>query len=221
MVKLSGQTTRRRQGPLRRTAKDAKARILDAADVVFVRHGTDGARMQQIADQAGVNKALLHYYFRSKAALAQAVWLRIASSFLPGLFEVMASDAPLDEKIDLFVDVYLTNLARHPYLLPYVVSEAARRPEFVLAFFSPERSRAARRMVGKLGQQIGAAVRTGRMAPVTPEQFFVTLASTCAFPFAVRPILAAVLGVGPKRFEVFIEQRRKELPAFLKRGLRP
>ena len=76
-------------------------------------------------------------------------------------------------------------------------------------------------MIGKLGQQMGERAGAGRMAPVTPEQFFVTLASACAFPFAAKPMLAAVLGLGPKRFEVFIEQRRKELPAFLKRGLRP
>ena len=74
MVKPSGQT-----------AADTKTRILDAADAVFVRRGIDGARMQDIADQAGVNKALLHYNFRSKADLARAVWLRIASSFVPHL----------------------------------------------------------------------------------------------------------------------------------------
>ena len=59
MVKPSGQTR-----------VDAKSRILDAADEIFVRRGIDGARMQEIADHAGVNKALLHYYFRSKAQLA-------------------------------------------------------------------------------------------------------------------------------------------------------
>ena len=71
--------------PSGQTATDTKTRILDAADAVFVRRGIDGARMQDIADQAGVNKALLHYHFRSKADLARAVWLRIASSFVPGI----------------------------------------------------------------------------------------------------------------------------------------
>jgi hypothetical protein len=56
---------------------------------------------------------------------------------------------------------------------------------------------------------------------VAPEQFLVTLAGTCIFPFAARPMIAAGLGIGPKGFDAFIEQRRKELPAFLKRGLRP
>ena len=99
MVKPSGQTK-----------VDAKARILDAA--VFVRRGIDGTRMQEIADHAGVNKALLHYYFRSKAELAQTVWFRIASSVAPGIPQMMASDLPLDDKIDQCVDA--CHPTRHP-----------------------------------------------------------------------------------------------------------
>ena len=57
--------------PSGQTATDTKTRILDAADEIFVRRGIDGARMQEIADQAGVNKALLHNHFRSKAQLAE------------------------------------------------------------------------------------------------------------------------------------------------------
>src|SRR6187455_1635177 len=74
--------------PSGQTAADTKTRILDAADEIFVRRGIDGAHMQEIADQAGVNEALLHYHFQSKAELARAVWLRIASSFVPGIFQI-------------------------------------------------------------------------------------------------------------------------------------
>ena len=111
-------------------------------------------RMQDIADHAGVNKALLHYHFRSKADLARGVWLRIASSFVPGIFEMMASDISLDEKIDRFVDAYHTRLAKHPYLLAYVISEAARHPDFVDDFYSAERRKAARRAVERVREQI-------------------------------------------------------------------
>jgi AcrR family transcriptional regulator len=208
VVKASGQTK-----------ADAKSRILDAADEIFVRRGIDGARMQEIANHAGVNKALLHYYFRSKAALAQAVWLRIASSFAPGILQMMASDLPLDHKIDRFVDAYYATLMRHPYLMAYVISEAARHPELVEGFYSPERRKAARRMLHKLREQIGDGVRTKQMRPVSAEQFFVTLASSCLFPFAARPMIAQVLGLGPSGHRQFMQERRTDLPAFLKRAL--
>jgi TetR/AcrR family transcriptional regulator len=140
--------------PSGQPAADTKTRILDAADDIFVRRGIDGARMQEIADQAGVNKALLHYHFRSKADLARAVWLRIASSFVPGIFQMLGSDISLDEKIDRFVDAYHTRLAKHPYLLGYVISEAARHPDFTDDFYSAERRKAARRSLERVEQQI-------------------------------------------------------------------
>jgi AcrR family transcriptional regulator len=200
--------------------KNARARILDAADEVFVRRGIDGARTREIAAKAGVNKALIHYYFRTKTDLARAVWLRIASSLVPGIFQMMASDAPLDDKIDAFVDSYLTRLKRHPYLPAYVVSEAARRPDFVPAFYASGRGAAAKRMVRKLRDQIQEQVKKGKIAPIDADQFFITLASSCMFPFVMRAMLSAALGIGPSQFDSFIERRRKTLPAFLKRGLR-
>jgi TetR/AcrR family transcriptional regulator len=208
MVKPSGQAE-----------TDAKKRILDAADEIFVRRGIDGARMQEIADHAGVNKALLHYYFRSKANLARAVWLRIASSFVPGILEMMASDLSLGDKIDRFVDTYHTTLTRHPYLLAYVISEAARHPDLVDDFYSSERRQAARGMIDKLREQIDEHLEAKKIAPVSAEQFFVTLASSCLFPFAARPMIAEVLGLGPTGVREFMKRRRRELPTFLKRAL--
>jgi AcrR family transcriptional regulator len=146
--------------PSGQTETDTRQRILDAADEIFVRRGIDGARMQEIADHAGVNKALVHY-FRSKANLARSVWLRIASSFVPGILEMMASDLSLDDKIDQFVDAYHTTLTRHPYLLAYVISEAARHPDLVDDFYSTELRQAARRMINKLREQIGEQLERG------------------------------------------------------------
>ena len=65
------------------TEVDTEARILEAAHRVFVRRGVAAARTQEIADEAGVNKALLHYYYRSKEKLANAVFLQAARAMFP------------------------------------------------------------------------------------------------------------------------------------------
>jgi TetR/AcrR family transcriptional regulator len=199
---------------------DTKTRILDAADAIFVRQGIDGARMQQIADAAGVKKPLLHYYFKSKADLARSVWLRIAVTFGPQIMQMLASDLSLDKKIDRYVESYYTMLTRHPYLLAYIVSEGARRPEFVDAFYSAERRRAARLTFSKLREQVEDQIKSKKMAPISVEQFFVTLASNVLFPFAARPMLMEGLGLHAKEFTALMGQRQKELPAFLKKAFR-
>src|SRR4051812_50132081 len=77
---------------------DAEKRILDAAHQVFLRRGTAGARMQEIADEAGVNKALLHYYFRSKERLSEAGFRRAAGGLVPGAGGALGSGGPLPDK---------------------------------------------------------------------------------------------------------------------------
>src|SRR5258708_38066046 len=77
---------------------DTERRILDAAHAVFVRRGTAGARMQEIAAEAGVNQALLHYYFRTKDRLAQAAFQRAASELMPAVIQAPGSDGDLESK---------------------------------------------------------------------------------------------------------------------------
>src|SRR5262245_12298371 len=77
-------------------ARDTARRILDAAHAVFLRRGTAGARMQEIAAEAGVNQALLHYYFRTKDRLSKAAFERAASEFMPAIVQVLGSDADLE-----------------------------------------------------------------------------------------------------------------------------
>ncbi len=108
---------------------DTEQRILDAAHVVFLRSGTAGARTQEIAAEAGVNSALLHYYFRSKERLAAAVFRRAAGELFPVVAGILASDLPLEEKVRKAIEVELDRLSRTPYLPAYVISELAYHPE--------------------------------------------------------------------------------------------
>src|SRR6476646_2569253 len=84
---------------------ETEQRILDAARAVFVRRGTAGARMQEIAREAGVNQALLHYYFRSKERLSTAVFQQIARGIFPALAQTLGGDLPLDDKIDQLIAI--------------------------------------------------------------------------------------------------------------------
>jgi hypothetical protein len=71
------------------------------------------------------------------------------------MLQMMASDLALDDKIERFVDTYHTLFTRHPYLLPFAISESARHPEIVETFYTPKRRKAATLMIAKVRQQIG------------------------------------------------------------------
>src|SRR5215208_4952795 len=108
---------------------DTEVRILNAARTVFIRNGTAGARMQEIAEEAGVNQALLHYYFRSKERLSEAVFREAAGRMLPIVVRTLGSDLTIGEKIDRIVETYIDTMSRSPFLPGYILSELHHRPD--------------------------------------------------------------------------------------------
>jgi TetR/AcrR family transcriptional regulator len=202
-----------------------ETRILEAAHAVFVRRGTAGARMQEIAQEAGVNQALLHYYFRSKDRLAEAVFRRAAAELLPRVIAVLSSDAPLEDKVSQVVELELAHLLRAPFLPGYLISELHHRPErvpqLVSALTGLTPGAISSKVFTKLRAQIATQVEAGAMRAITPDQFVVNLLSLCVFPFAARPMLMALLGIDLKGFERFIDRRRLELVPFFLKALRP
>lgn len=204
--------------------REIEARILDAAHAVFLRRGTAGARTQEIADEAGVNKALLHYYFRSKERLAEAVFQRAARELLPPVLATLSSELPLEEKVRRVVHLELEVLSRTPALPGYLLSEMHHHPErleqLLLSLAGVSPAEVAPRVLRRLEAQIAEAVAAGTMRPIPAAQFAVNLLSLCIFPFAARPMLAAVLG-GADGFAEMIEERRRTLADFFLAGLRP
>ena len=205
--------------------KDTEDRILDAAHAVFLRRGTAGARMQEIADEAGVNKALLHYYFRSKERLADAVFGRAARRLLPPVLATMASPASIEEKVRTVIAHELKMLSETPDLPGYLLAEMHHHPErleqMVSSFAGVSPSEIAPRIFARLAGQIDDEVRAGRMRSIAPEQFVLNLLSLCIFPFAARPLVTLVLGGGVAGFEAFIEERKRTLPDLFLSALRP
>ena len=195
---------------------DTEERILQAAHRVFVRGGTAGARMQEIADEAGVNKALLHYYFRSKDRLAEAVFTRAAGQLLPRVFPILGSDLPLDDKVRRFVEAELDFMSEHPYLPGYVLSEANFNPEMIRRVLGERRP-----PIDVLRAQLDALAAEGKIRPIAAEQFLLNLLSLLFFPFVARPMTSILLGMDDDAFRAFTAERREYLAGFILNALRP
>jgi AcrR family transcriptional regulator len=205
--------------------QETETRILDAARTVFLRQGTAGARMAEIAEEAGVNQALLHYYFRNKAGLAKSVFQRAARQLFPPVLQALASEASIEDKVRTVVEIELDTLLENPLLPGYVLAELNHHPErveqFVASMTGVSIETVGPRVFDRLGAQIGAAAAAGDLRPIPAEQFVINLLSLCIFPFAARPMLMAVTGMDDGGFRDMIERRKSELPDFFLRGLRP
>lgn len=225
MVKTRPRRSRARPPGLAEPPADAEQRILDAAHRVFLRRGSAGARTQEIADEAGVNKALLHYYFRTKERLASAVFQRAAGKLLPPVIATLASDATLEDKVHRVVAIELDVLLRHPYLPGYIIAELTHNPararQFLAALSGAPLEQIVAGPLETLEKQLRAEARAGRLRPIAADQFMLNLLSLCIFPFAARPMVQTVLRLDDDGFERLIARRKRELPAFILQALRP
>jgi AcrR family transcriptional regulator len=181
--------------------------------------------MQEIAEEAGVNQALLHYYFRTKDRLAEAVFREVAGRLAPAVARVLGSDHPIEAKVEQFVHLYIDTVRQHPYVPGYVLAEMHHHPERLSAVASKlagePHAPVALELTARLGTQLRERAAAGTMRPIAPEQFLVNLLGLCVIPFAARPMLTFALGMDDPAFERFIDARRAELPGFILNALRP
>ena len=181
--------------------------ILKAARTIFTRKGFDGARMQEIADEAGINKALLHYYFRSKDKLFEAIFREVLNTMFPRIISILTSPLPLFDKIEKISAAYIDILIHHPDIAGFVFHEISRNPA---------------RMVGNIKnvgadfeiirKQVNEEIAAGNIIPVRAEHLVANMISMCVFPFIAKPVFMGMTGMDPDSYLQFLEERKRIIP---------
>ncbi len=186
-------------------------KILEAAKKVFIEKGLEGARMQEIANEARINKALLHYYYRTKEKLFGAVFRYAITKFIPGIGEVLNSEMPFLEKIEIIIGKYISLLKKNPIIPIFVLHEINRHPDRLVGIMTGSGIKPEMFL-----KQIEKEIQAGTIKPVDPRQLIVNILSLCVFPFAAKPLILRLFFNNNKRlFDSFIEARKKEIPEFI------
>jgi len=191
--------------------KNNEQKILEAAKTVFQRKGMTGARMQEIADEAGINKALLHYYYRSKQMLFEAVFFQAFSLIAPKLGAVLNSEIALFDKIKHFTKGYINFAMAHPYLPKFIIQELNQNPEFAEKLIQHN----SFPNIDIFKNQIETAVKNGKIRAISPEQLFINIMSLTVFPFIGAPLLKGFTKLDEADFKVLIEERKTMVADFI------
>ncbi|WP_374541360.1 TetR/AcrR family transcriptional regulator [Flavobacterium sp.] len=191
--------------------ENTETEILIAAKEIFQQKGMAGARMQEIADKAKINKALLHYYYRSKQLLFEAVFKSAFSLLAPQLNKVLNDDSDLFEKIRKFTENYVSFVIKHPYLPNFVIQELNKNPEFVQKLRSEKNFPS----IEKFKLQVSDAINQGIIKPIEAEQLFINIISLNIFPFIGEPLLMALVNVDKESYNKILENRKTEVAEFI------
>jgi TetR/AcrR family transcriptional regulator len=182
-------------------------KIFEAAFKVFQSKGFTGARMQEIADEAGINKAMLHYFFRSKEKLFEAVFMNAFGKLALQVNEIFNSEEPLFEKIEKFVDSYISFVMEYPFLPQFIIQEMNNNPEFVTKFLKDEK----RPDPSKLLKQIENEIKLGNIKSMHPKQLLLDIFSMTVFPFAAQNLIKGIINISNEEFFQLMEERKKHI----------
>jgi AcrR family transcriptional regulator len=192
-------------------ATETEKLILEAARKVFIRNGFDGTTMQMIADEARINKALLHYYYRSKDRLFEGVFLEAFKEMVPRLQQILFSGDPFFQKIGAFVENYISTLQHVPEIPIFILHELRRNPDRVVDLVKSSGIEPS-----YFTKLIHSEIEKGTIQPTDPLQLLVNMLAMCIFPFAARPIIQGfILNNDEAAFDVFIEKRKTAVTQFI------
>ena len=193
-------------------------KIIEAAEIVFHEKGFDGARMQEIADKASINKGLLHYYFKSKDALFDAIFNMALKKMSGTINSILKMDISLEEKMNLIIDSYMNLLLRNSSLPRFVITELNKDSDrFIKKYLSGEINNVFANFINSVQKEIDA----GKIKPINPKHLFMNMISMILFPFIGKPMIQVLIGVDNKEFNKLIQERREHIKAFIKDALKP
>jgi AcrR family transcriptional regulator len=190
-------------------------KILVAARQVFHHKGFNGSRMQEIADLAGINKALLHYYFRNKESLFEKVFNETFSELARKMAEIFLSDMTFMSKVEVFVNFYVNFISRHSYLIQFIINALQEKPERLRDIItrqnvSPE----------LFLETIRRQLKDEMGLDIDPLHIYVNILGLVIFPVIAKPLIQSIFGLPDDRMELFFEQRKQIVPKFILNALK-
>ena len=200
---------------------DTEKLVFEAALAEFSERGKDGARMQEIADRAGITKAMVHYYFRSKDRLYEAVFAYLMRSFFSTFGEALCDAEDFPTVLRTFVDKYLDILDRNPLLVSFIAREMLDgAPVFKLTvetMLAEKRPFPLRIFIEKCA----AASKRGEIRACDPLQTLITVLGASIFTKLAFPMIGVMNpGIAANRGR-FTRQRKEHLFDILYYGLKP
>ncbi|MCU0444694.1 MAG: TetR/AcrR family transcriptional regulator [Microscillaceae bacterium] len=187
-------------------------RIIKAAEKIFLREGYAGARMQEIANEAKINKAMLHYYFGSKKELMEKIFSAKFKEFIPKVTEALQSETTFENVLRVYIDTYIDMLMRNPYLPLFLIDTMHRNPEF-LSF--------TQNFPGKLfAAWLQKQVDLKKIRPIKPHHLLLNMIGLCVFPILAKPMFQKVFQIEETDYQQILTERKEMVYDFVMRAIK-
>lgn len=197
--------------------KQTEEKIFESATQIFIEKGMDGARMQDIANHAGINKALLHYYYRTKDHLFNAVFESLAGQMFRKFAPVFDEDLSFEDKLRFFFREHISFLQKNPRLPGFLLNEFYRNPARIKKLIQ-------RIDINKFWEKLEVQHKEEfikyNINRETIPQLMTSIAAMSVFPFIAKPVITGIMEKLGYDFDQYSEERKEYAADFVIRSLK-
>lgn len=172
--------------------ENTEEKIIKAATEIFVQKGRHGAKMQEIADKAGINKAMLHYYFRSKEKLYAHIFEKVFVKNFGELHGLFSPEIPFFEALKNFTDQYIDKIDKNPNIPLFIIRELGEGAETAINILQNALRRGEFQLPEAFKESFIKAAANNEIRSVDPLQFIVSVIGMCVYFFIAEPIFSNV-----------------------------
>ena len=201
--------------------KNSKQVILEAALQDFAAHGYEGARVDRIARSAGINKAMIFYYFSSKQNLYRTVIKDVLNDFIPQVQKVLMESSSPERLFESLPALYIRYFSRHRQVIQMIGRELIQSPANITPVIREIFSELPMAPSEMLPRVISAWHRKGLISESDPVHFIFNIVPLCLFPIIAQPMVEAILDVRISDDKEFLEERIQSITHLLKKGMLP
>ncbi len=202
-------------------SSETEQKIIRAATDIFLQKGKDGARMQEIARQAGINQALLHYYFRSKEKLYRQVFVSEVREFMEAIFHSMVDKDDIAEFVRSFIYRYIDQLAQNPQVIRFILWEIERGGSLFAEVFREIITQNPGKSPPFFIRKLNDAIRQGKIRKLDPHHLIFSIIGMCIYVFLARPLIQQIFPEINFTSPEFIEKRKEEVFNLVWNGIKP
>lgn len=195
--------------------KETEEKIFEAARIIFQQRGFEGARMQEIADKAKINKSMLHYYYRNKDNLFYEVFKAGVKKIVPQLLAILNKEIDLKTKVKEIVEFYYITFDENPQLPSFIIYEMNHNSERFKEFVSNHGISLPQNYI----HQVNLAIQEKKMKDISPQQLLMNIMSLCLMPIVAKNMVQMLFNFDEANYQEFLVERRHITPDFILAGI--
>jgi len=202
------------------TPPSMEEKILEAAETLFMEKGFAMTSTTEIAKVAGCNQALVHYYYRTKDRLFEAIFIKKATLFISTILEISDRNDSFQQKLTKKIEAHYDMLVKNQHLPFLLLNEFNTNPKRIHSI-KEQLQEGPKKAFKAFNEELTKEIAAGKVRPIEAMDLIFTILSLNLSSFLLKPVFQLVSGKTDSEYTTYLEKRKKEIVRIILNSIKP